>query len=364
MIVDCLTETCCARFSKRCEIYEYKYVFNECVVDVGNLGGKFGAQIASIFDTDQVSDILKLSRDQLSIKLGQEHGSWVYNTCRGEEYSKVSPRTKIKSMLRYLTIHSDELIPSAKNFQPALNTSQSVERWLRILTADLASRLRGDEDHRLPKTITIHHRHGGSTKSRQAQLPTAKEMDKTFLFDHAWSLWRGIETEGRAFPANTISIAVSGFGDVEHGVQGIQGFLVPGIQSHGRLENEEHYGNSDVLGKRRRNDSGIAKFFPKKEETQSEIVSNAKGDVRLASVEPNTDETYHCPHCLKSIPLQQLEEHDDYHIALELSRGSPARPVPTKQLKVEDLAKEETRGPKKKGGKLLEKGQKRLEFGM
>jgi Ubiquitin-Binding Zinc Finger len=188
-------------------------------------------------------------------------------------------------------------------------------------------------------------------------------MDKEFLFIHARSLWRGIETEGRAFPANTISIAVSGFGDLEHGVQGIQGFLVPGAQSHGYSPNGKHNDNSNVLGKRRRNVSEIVKFFPKKEGTPPETISNAKDDVEPVIGEPNTEETYDCPHCLKSIPLQQLEEHDDYHVALELSKGSPARPAPIKQLKAEVLAKEETRGPKKKGGKPLEKGQKRLEFG-
>ena len=44
----------------------------------GTLGGKFGAEVASIFDTDQVSDILKFSADHLRAKLGQEHGSTIF----------------------------------------------------------------------------------------------------------------------------------------------------------------------------------------------------------------------------------------------------------------------------------------------
>jgi DNA polymerase eta len=71
----------------------------------GNLGGKFGAEVASVFDTDQVSDILNFSADQLRAKLGQEQGSWVYNTIRGIDYSEVNTRTKIKSMLRYPHSH-------------------------------------------------------------------------------------------------------------------------------------------------------------------------------------------------------------------------------------------------------------------
>ena len=70
--------------------------------DIGNLGGKFGAEIAEVFDTDQVSDIWKISADQLRAKLGQEQGAWVYNTIRGIDYSEINPRTKIKSMLRFV----------------------------------------------------------------------------------------------------------------------------------------------------------------------------------------------------------------------------------------------------------------------
>ena len=67
----------------------------------GNLGGKFGAEVASVFDTDQVSDLWTYTADQLRAKLGQEQGSWVYNISRGIDYSEINPRTKIKSMLSY-----------------------------------------------------------------------------------------------------------------------------------------------------------------------------------------------------------------------------------------------------------------------
>ena len=56
-----------------------------------------------MFDTDEVSDILQFSADELRAKLGQEQGSWVYNTIRGIDHSEVNTRTKIKSMLRFLS---------------------------------------------------------------------------------------------------------------------------------------------------------------------------------------------------------------------------------------------------------------------
>jgi len=260
---------------------------------------------------------------------------------------------------------------SAKNFQPALNTSESAARWLRVLCADLASRVGEDEDHRLPRTLTIHHRHGGSTKSRQVPLPMAKEMDKEFLYIHALSVWRVIEAEGRAFPANNISVAISGFGDVEEGVQGIQGFLVKGLQSQKALIKGQERGN-EVLGKRKRDEAGIARFFPHKDDT-SQGHPNLEGQDEAILLETEMefqpdaelefDDTYICSRCQKSIPIEETEVHEDYHLALELSKGSPIRATPATQGRGQTIGKEEKKGPRRKQ-KVVEKGQRKLEFGL
>jgi DNA polymerase eta len=192
----------------------------------------------------------------------------------------------------------------------------------------------------------------------------AKEMGKEFLFTHALSLWRGIEAEGRAFPANNISVAVSGFGDVEDRVQGIQSFLVPGVQkTHNSLKVEavKPSNTEALLGKRKREDEGIAKFLTKKEE--STPPPEPKTEESVEGEEMDMGETYVCSKCHKHIPLQEMEEHEDYHMALELSKGSPVRAPPLSQLKTKPISKEEKKGLKKKT-KPVEKGQQRLEFGM
>ena len=232
-----------------------------------------------------------------------------------------------------------------------------------MLTADLVSRVNEDKDHRLPRTITIHHRHGGTTKSRQSPLPAVKEMGNEFLYTHALSLWRGIEAEGHAFPANNISVAVSGFGDVEDGVQGIQGFLVPVVQAKNSIKTEVvKQSTPDVLGKRKREEDGIAKFLTRKEEFTPPLMERVKEDI-MEGDEMETEDTYVCSKCHKHIPLQEMEQHEDYHVALELSKGSPIRAPPPAQVKAKPISKEEKKGPKKKT-KPVEKGQRRLEFGM
>ena len=189
-------------------------------------------------------------------------------------------------------------------------------------------------------------------------------MDKEFLFTHALSLWRVIEAEGRAFPAINISVAISGFGDVEEGVQGIKGFLVRGSQTHNGTSS--HAAPMDVLGKRKRDDSGIARFFPKRDDSSPEHGNGVEDDIVPEDIEMEdpAGETYLCAQCQKPIPLQDMEVHEDYHVALDLSRESPpVRTVPAVQSKAKRVPKDEKKGPKKKG-KPVEKGQKKLEFGM
>jgi len=67
----------------------------------GNLGGKFGAEVVSVLETDKISDILSIPLSTLRNKLGQEQGMYVYNLARGIDYSEIVTRTQIKSMARY-----------------------------------------------------------------------------------------------------------------------------------------------------------------------------------------------------------------------------------------------------------------------
>jgi len=75
-----------------------------------NLGGKLGENVARVFGTDFVEGLLMVSVEQLKLKLGDDTGLWVYNAIRGTDFSEVSSRTAIKSML------------SAKSFRPSINS--------------------------------------------------------------------------------------------------------------------------------------------------------------------------------------------------------------------------------------------------
>ncbi|EON98162.1 putative sister chromatid cohesion protein eso1 protein [Phaeoacremonium minimum UCRPA7] len=155
---------------------------------IRNLGGKLGDQVVQTFDTDSVSDLLLIPVEQLKSKLGDDTGVWVYNTIRGIDASEVNSRTQIKSML------------SAKSFRPSINKFEQGVKWLRIFVADIFSRLVEEgvlENKRRPKTINLHHRHGGQTRSRQSPIPQGKPIDEAMLFDLAKHLLNQIVLEGR-----------------------------------------------------------------------------------------------------------------------------------------------------------------------
>jgi hypothetical protein len=228
-------------------------------------------------------------------------------------------------------------------------------------------------------------------------------MDKDYLFTHALSIWRAIEAEGRAFPAINICVGVSGFGgEVEEKGRGIEGFLVPGRQSVQGIGSGNGGGGGggggggmstvDVLGKRKRDDEGIAKFFGKKDSQSTNAACGGHStkadsmdqspdlmeDDNMALLSDENDleedymmETYLCSKCQKQISIIEMEIHEDYHVALELSRGSPVRAAAlvgpaaaAKGKSVPSTTKKGRKEGKKEGRKGVEKGQTKLQFGV
>ena len=141
---------------------------------IRNLGGKLGDEVVAAFNTDAVSDLLKVPVEQLKKRLGDDTGAWLHSIIRGEDQSEVNPRTQIKSML------------SAKSFRPSINSLEVAVRWLRIFVADIFSRLVEEgvlENKRRPKTINLHHRQGAQTRSKQAPIPLGKTINEASLFE-------------------------------------------------------------------------------------------------------------------------------------------------------------------------------------
>ena len=359
---------------------------------IRNLGGKLGDEVVATFGTDQVTELLKVSIEQMKSKIGDDTGSWVYHVIRGEDSSEVNPRTQIKSML------------SAKSFRPTINTVDQAHRWLRIFVADIFSRLREEgvlENKRRPKTMNLHHRQGAQTRSRQAPIPTGRSIDETLLFDIAKGILAQIIVDGRAWPCSNLSLSVGGFEEGPTGNRGIGGFLVRGdeakmlassVRSRPISPTEEQ-----PSAKRPRTGQGsVATLFARQSTSDQdkdassdldhwteqddserkelgEIVpddgsSTKHGDDDTERRSPSMHrgqpsiERYLCQRCNANVAVTDKEEHEDWHFARDLQeedRIPPDHGHPSNSLK--------KKGPGRPASvpapNKVEKGQSRLIFG-
>lgn len=365
------------------------------------LGGKLGDEIAATFGTDTVKDLLPISIEMLKQKLGDETGSWVYQSIRGIDTSEVNSRTLIKSML------------SAKSFRPSINTYEQAVRWLRIFVSDIYSRLVEEgvlENRRRPKTINLHYRHGGQTRSRQGPIPQGRIIDEVSLFDLAKQLLSQIILEGRVWPCTNLSLSVSGFEDGVAGNMGIGAYLVKGDKAKlmkTAMQESEHLVRARPEKRQRLDQTGqVMQPFSKNdnieehdeefgaqqvvedenilqtefwdssdikpaESARRERVIEGSGNSMMSSVKQNQQpiSAYVCNICNKSFhTAEELQGHQDWHFAKTLQnedRNQAAASIHPRPGSTSGKRKPAISGKKTGVGSStrIEKGQSKLKFG-
>ncbi|KAI5867659.1 sister chromatid cohesion protein Eso1 [Durotheca rogersii] len=352
---------------------------------IRNLGGKLGEQIVSAFHTEAIEDLLLAPVEQMKRNLGDHTGVWLYNTIRGTDATEVNSRTQIKSML------------SAKSFRPSVNNYEQAVKWLRIFAADIFSRLVEEgvlENRRRPKTISLHHRHDGQTRSRQSSIPQGKTLDEATLFELAKSLLSQITQEGRAWPCANLSLSVGGFEDGITGNRGIGDFLLkgPGVHESGEAPRDasvELSAHERPEKKRRVDNPGIQRFFPRKRGSsggddegnidvgmadtgKAQIETRGTSPKRTGSnPKPMTD--YMCTRCDAGlVDAEALQSHLDWHFARDLqeeergrqtfARSHAGAPRGQRFVAAPSSSRKSARGSAS-GKNKLEQGQSRLKFG-
>lgn len=374
---------------------------------IRNLGGKLGDEVVAAFNTDTVKELLDVPLEQLQKKLGDDTGSWLHSTIRGEDHSEVNPRTQIKSML------------SAKSFRPSINNFEQGIKWLRIFVADIFSRCVEEgvlENKRRPKTINLHHRQGGQTRSKQSPIPQGKKLTEELLFELAKNLLAQVVVDGRAWPCANLSLSVGGFEDGVTNTKGIGSFLVRGDEAKALFESERERSNTPQVDedgpatKKRRLDDAQGRtervkknfFFHQEDSTGNADEDEAEDGTPIAHNEADasamadnqgydlydqpppsaqgaigalvenaqtTLEKYFCTKCNKHISEDNKAEHDDWHFAKELqaqdrqSSAAAATPLPPQVQAVSHKPKAGRGRPPGSAVKKAEKGQRTLAFG-
>lgn len=199
----------------------HKFISGYKLPKIRGLGGKLGQKIVTAFKTENVSDLLRISQQELSSKIGSESARWVYNVIRGNEYSEVVERTALQSML------------SAKTFLPRLAGLEQAEKWLHIFAGDLIGRLEEEDAvsaSRRPKVIALHHHiegRFGPTRSKQTTIPLGADINAQLLFSLSRELLVQLCEEGPSWPCLGLSVSVSDFEDLEVGNQQLTSFFTP-----------------------------------------------------------------------------------------------------------------------------------------
>lgn len=254
------------------------------------------------------SDLWPLSHSELTNRLGgeSESAAWVHAIIRGVDRSAVTPRSKPKSFM------------AAKTLRPALKSWQQVDCWLRLLAAELWERLEEDSqvNQRWPRTVSVQYWKSGAATQSTGGLFTGGKAHSgdlpifspdLFTVDlMVGCLMKMLEHQaqqepgGSIFPLFRLTIAVSRFAPIDG--DGKRWSTLDRFFSGTKRQPPDF----DALGakkepeaKKMKPSSTLDHFIPK----------------------PVGEDTWQCRECSKCISMweiDQIQEHQDYHLARKL----------------------------------------------
>ncbi|WPT17959.1 DNA polymerase eta [Picochlorum sp. SENEW3] len=194
------------------------------------LGGKFGEELASlckgyIEDSGRelvVADVHSIPYNALVAKFGTEKSSWVHDMIQGRDSEDVKEREKQKSML------------AAKSFAASSDITV-IERWISILAAELAPRMKSDYEtyNRRPKTLGVHFRQQpkkagqfSSDRTRQSPMPRMPPQMpcKKILTGAAMEIFK-TRCASEAMPCVRLALSASDFVECPNESKAITRFL-------------------------------------------------------------------------------------------------------------------------------------------
>ncbi|OHF01628.1 sister chromatid cohesion protein Eso1 [Colletotrichum orchidophilum] len=280
---------------------------------LSGLGGQLGQRIAKTFGSDGIRDLLQVSLSEMRSELGSDDGQWVFRAIRGEETGPVRPRSEVQSLL------------AAKTFVPRAENLQQASKWLQIFAADLESRLHDldldSEVPRRPKTIAVHHHirgRFGPTRSKQAPIPPQLEINRNTIFNMLHELLKDLTSHGESWPCLGISVSMS---NLDSGM--------PTTDAGQRITS--FFSSSTSTTPRKRNREGDTTIMPadykrvhvagqSTDDPESARLATATTSPRAVEggLEDEQGQHYLCPKCSESVQPQEVLEHLDWHIAVEL----------------------------------------------
>ncbi|KAJ7056575.1 DNA/RNA polymerase [Mycena amicta] len=256
------------------------------------LGGKLGVALADGYDVSSVADLL-------CRRFGEE-SIWVYEVLRQVAAIYLKEKSALnKSML------------AAKNLPEPITKLSDGYHWIRVLAAELALRLNEARETKLamwPKTIVLHARNvlGDGRKSKQAPWPFVQDVTVEVVAAAADRLWRELIDPHAPLKVTGLSLGFTGIEGVESGLKSIDTFFRKPVSKRGADETDDPNPNAKTSD---------ASITTSKNISNSSFVCSRCG--HKASLAPSATRS----DVERESALMLLKmEHDDFHVALELSK--------------------------------------------
>lgn len=264
-------------------------------------------------------------------KFGEATGVWIYEIIRGNCNDAVTERNLVK------------MLSCCKNFQPPIHQIQKAEYWISVLASEMYTRAHDDYEinERWPKTLTFHWRSHSESKSKSCAFPNRffirspddvlakclllfrQTIDSRQTSSSSSSISSSsilTSCNQRKISISSLSFRLSGLGKEESSTSVATFFkkvTAEELANARRIELTSSASADNIYScgtsKSSSSIGGIDSFFTNsmiEHRVVAEVDNNNKDD----------DFSHVCESCSKRIPLQELEEHQDYHLALKLQR--------------------------------------------
>ncbi|KAI8388570.1 uncharacterized protein BYT42DRAFT_560542 [Radiomyces spectabilis] len=288
---------------------------------IRNLGGKLGTEVGEELNIQKASDLWPYALKELQDRFGKSTGLWLYNISRGIDNEEVQITTSPKSLM------------AAKAMHPPLKSGREMERWFKILSTELYARImiNFEEYGTWPKSIVVHYHHAAQPDWRTKSLPMLPKS--CIKSPHRLAeLVINATNKLTMYPCRGLSLQASGLSLNEAATtnQNISRYFVaepakkPSLSPPkndlsaedtvdmlaGSLSDDAPFTEDDemLLKKVEENHASRTKSEP------ARIMSQDMGQ----NQSPTQEQAWTCDKCFKRLQHHEIEEHTDYHFAMEL----------------------------------------------
>ncbi|KAG1407019.1 hypothetical protein G6F60_002507 [Rhizopus arrhizus] len=247
---------------------------------IRNLGGKLGSEIESDLSIDKASDLWPYSMEDLQKRFGTSTGRYLYHICRGMDHEEIIPSKAPKSIM------------ASKSFNPVVEDLNEMNRWFSILAIELHNRIMQnlEEYNTWPKTFSLHY----------ASIPYLSFRSKVI-----GSITKDEMKNTGTMPCSGIQFQASGMGQAPSSSHSIQHFFT-------KAANNTAVNNTVTINDRKSQKTGKIVVETKKKKNDLNSFWKSPPAKSTSSTE------WMCDKCSKKILLKNVDEHTDYHFALEL----------------------------------------------